>query len=462
MGLVNTVVPLEQLEEETVRLVPRDAEALAVRAADAEGELQRGRGRPRGPAAAGARRQPALLHDRGGRRRAATPTVRSARPTSRSSPAGPEIAMSLASARPVRVASRCASGRWPRGRARCRRRSPRCWSGTALAGSEGDFRPLAFCAALVGSVFIQIGTNLSNDYSDARRGADTEERLGPGAGHRRRARAAAQGAGRDLARVRRSRSRAGAYLIALVGWELLAIGAASILAGVLYTGGPRPYGYEGLGELFVFGFFGIVAVVGSYYVQTEELTRAGVRAGRPGRPAGRRDPDGQQHPRHRHRPARGQAHAGRAARPRPGPAAVRATVTLPFAIVGGRWLRSRRGRELLLAAARGAARAAARAHGRHAHRRALAERARWRARGAAGAVLGAALRGPAAFMTWAGARIEALEVVPYALPFREPYVTARGRLERRELAARAAPCRRGSRGSARRRRSRCAAGRPWR
>ena len=65
----------------------------------------------------------------------------------------------------------------------------------------------------------------------------------------------------------------GAYLIALVGWELLAIGAASILAGVLYTGGPRPYGYEGLGELFVFLFFGVVAVVGSYYVQTEELTR---------------------------------------------------------------------------------------------------------------------------------------------------------------------------------------------
>ena len=73
---------------------------------------------------------------------------------------------------------------------------------------------------------------------------------------------------------------AGAYLIALVGWELLAIGAASILAGVLYTGGPRPYGYEGLGELFVFLFFGVVAVVGSYYVQTEELRWAGVRARR--------------------------------------------------------------------------------------------------------------------------------------------------------------------------------------
>jgi 1,4-dihydroxy-2-naphthoate octaprenyltransferase len=61
------------------------------------------------------------------------------------------------------------------------------------------------------------------------------------------------------------------YLIVLAGWVLLAVGAASILAGVLYTGGPRPYGYEGLGELFVFLFFGVVAVVGSYYVQTEDL-----------------------------------------------------------------------------------------------------------------------------------------------------------------------------------------------
>ena len=142
--------------------------------------------------------------------------------------------------------------------------------GTALAGSQGTFRPLAFAAALVGSVFIQVGTNLSNDYSDARRGADTEERLGP-------VRVTAGG----LVPPRKVlvatwlafgvAVAAGAYLTALVGWELLAIGAASILAGVLYTGGPKPYGYEGLGELFVFGFFGIVAVVGSYYVQVEEL-----------------------------------------------------------------------------------------------------------------------------------------------------------------------------------------------
>jgi 1,4-dihydroxy-2-naphthoate octaprenyltransferase len=64
---------------------------------------------------------------------------------------------------------------------------------------------------------------------------------------------------------------AGAYLVVVAGWQLLLVGAASILAGVLYTGGPRPYGYEGLGEVFVFLFFGIVAVVGSYFVQVKHL-----------------------------------------------------------------------------------------------------------------------------------------------------------------------------------------------
>ncbi len=142
--------------------------------------------------------------------------------------------------------------------------------GTALAASEGVFRPLVLVAALVGSVFIQVGTNLSNDYSDARRGADTEDRLGP-----------LRVTGGGLMPPRRVlvgtyvafgvAVAAGAYLIAVAGWELLLVGAASILAGVLYTGGPRPYGYEGLGELFVFLFFGVVAVVGSYFAQTERL-----------------------------------------------------------------------------------------------------------------------------------------------------------------------------------------------
>jgi 1,4-dihydroxy-2-naphthoate octaprenyltransferase len=143
--------------------------------------------------------------------------------------------------------------------------------GTALAATEGTFKPLTFAAAMVGALFIQVGTNLSNDYSDARRGADTEDRLGP-------VRVTAGG----LVPPRQvlvatylafgAAVLAGAYLIATAGWELLLVGAASILAGVLYTGGPRPYGYEGLGEMFVFLFFGVVAVAGSYFAQVERLT----------------------------------------------------------------------------------------------------------------------------------------------------------------------------------------------
>jgi 1,4-dihydroxy-2-naphthoate octaprenyltransferase len=142
--------------------------------------------------------------------------------------------------------------------------------GTALAGTEDRFRVGAFIAALLGAIFIQVGTNLSNDYSDARRGADTEDRLGP-------VRVTAGG----LVPPRQVLIATyvtfglavlcGAYLVYVAGPLLLAIGAASILAGVLYTGGPRPYGYEGLGEVFVFLFFGIVAVAGSYFVQQERL-----------------------------------------------------------------------------------------------------------------------------------------------------------------------------------------------
>jgi 1,4-dihydroxy-2-naphthoate octaprenyltransferase len=142
--------------------------------------------------------------------------------------------------------------------------------GTALAATEGTFDGLVFAAAMIGALFIQVGTNLSNDYSDARRGADAEDRLGP-------VRVTAGG----LVPPRQVLIAtyvafgvavlAGVYLIAVAGWELLAIGVASILAGVLYTGGPRPYGYEGLGEVFVFLFFGVVAVAGSYFAQVEQL-----------------------------------------------------------------------------------------------------------------------------------------------------------------------------------------------
>jgi 1,4-dihydroxy-2-naphthoate octaprenyltransferase len=142
--------------------------------------------------------------------------------------------------------------------------------GTSLALGDGAFHPLAFVAALLGAILIQVGTNLSNDYSDARRGADTEDRLGP-------VRVTAGGLvppSQVLVATYVTFGLAvacGAYLIAVAGWELLAVGAASILAGVLYTGGPRPYGYEGLGELFVFLFFGVVAVAGSYFVQVQKL-----------------------------------------------------------------------------------------------------------------------------------------------------------------------------------------------
>lgn len=143
--------------------------------------------------------------------------------------------------------------------------------GTALAGYLHIFHPLRFVAALLGSVFIQIGANLSNDYSDAHRGADTEDRLGP-------VRVTAGG----LVPPRQVLIATyvtfglavlcGAYLIAVAGWQLLLIGVASIVAGVLYTGGPRPYGYEGLGEVFVFLFFGVAAVAGSYFAQVRDFS----------------------------------------------------------------------------------------------------------------------------------------------------------------------------------------------
>jgi 1,4-dihydroxy-2-naphthoate octaprenyltransferase len=141
--------------------------------------------------------------------------------------------------------------------------------GTALAYTLDDvFRPGAFVAAMLGSILIQVGTNLSNDYSDARRGADADDRLGP-------VRVTAGGLVPPKQVLMATyvtfglAALCGVYLVAVSGIELLFVGIASIAAGVLYTGGPRPYGYEGLGELFVFLFFGIVAVAGSTFAQTE-------------------------------------------------------------------------------------------------------------------------------------------------------------------------------------------------
>jgi 1,4-dihydroxy-2-naphthoate polyprenyltransferase len=141
----------------------------------------------------------------------------------------------------------------------------------AAVESQGDLpRAGAFIAALIGSIFIQIGTNLANDYSDAKRGADTVDRLGP-------VRVTSAG----LVTPQRVLTATwiafgvavlcGIYLTVVAGLVILLIGVLSIAAGVLYTGGPRPYGYAGFGEVFVFLFFGLVAVNGSYYVQVERL-----------------------------------------------------------------------------------------------------------------------------------------------------------------------------------------------
>ena len=291
-------------------LVPRDARAVAVRAAPAEGQLQR-RPRTGSPASSSSPTTPTSSSTRARRpRRAARPTRRSGSRTSASSRSRP---VSHLQALARRGAAAHAAGR---GRARARGHRAGAAPRTCSSRSR-------FAAALVGSIFIQIGTNLANDYSDARRGADTEDRLGPvrvtagGLMPPRRVLIGTWVAFGDRRGGRRLPGRGGG------------LGAARgrrrcrSLAGVLYTGGPRPYGYEGLGELFVFLFFGVVAVVGSYFVQTEDLRWEAFALGVPVGPAGGRDPRGQQRARRRDRPPRGQADARGAARARARRRAVR-------------------------------------------------------------------------------------------------------------------------------------------
>ena len=141
--------------------------------------------------------------------------------------------------------------------------------GTAVAASIGAFRPLAALLALFSSLFIQIGTNLANDYSDFKRGADAE-RVGP--------QRVTQSGLVQPAAVKRAALAAfgvamllGLALATLAGWPIVAIGIASIAAGWLYTGGPWPLGYHGLGDLFVFLFFGLVATCGTVYAQALEV-----------------------------------------------------------------------------------------------------------------------------------------------------------------------------------------------
>lgn len=142
--------------------------------------------------------------------------------------------------------------------------------GTALAFADGRGHATAAVVALVGALLIQIGTNLANDHFDFVKGADTAERLGP-------VRVTQQGL--IAPKTVLSTSLAcfllavivGMYLVARVGWPILAVGLVSVLAGYAYTGGPFPLAYNGLGDLFVGVFFGLVAVGGTYYVQAEVL-----------------------------------------------------------------------------------------------------------------------------------------------------------------------------------------------
>ncbi|HEX9603636.1 MAG TPA: 1,4-dihydroxy-2-naphthoate polyprenyltransferase, partial [Myxococcales bacterium] len=145
--------------------------------------------------------------------------------------------------------------------------------GMAVAAAYGGFRPLPALAALLTAMCIQIGTNFANDFHDFQRGADTHERVGPqrvtqsGLVAPRTVRAAALGTF-GVALV------IGIYLAVVGGWPILITGLASIAAGWAYTGGPWPFGYHGLGDLFVFVFFGLVATAGTTYVQLHAVPPA--------------------------------------------------------------------------------------------------------------------------------------------------------------------------------------------
>ncbi len=138
--------------------------------------------------------------------------------------------------------------------------------GAAIAWSAGSFRAGPALAALWGAVFIQIGTNLANDVFDYEKGADTEARLGPTRVTQAGLLTPRQVYGGMIASFALAMA-AGSYLVAVAGWPIVAIGLVSIASGIAYTGGPYPLGYNGLGDIFVFLFFGFVAVGGTVFVQ---------------------------------------------------------------------------------------------------------------------------------------------------------------------------------------------------
>ena len=143
--------------------------------------------------------------------------------------------------------------------------------GTSVAINEGVYHPGPALAALLGALLLQIGSNLANDVFDYKKGADTTKRLGP----MRVTQAGLLTPTQVLVgmwTVFGLAALIGLYLIWVGGWPVVVIGLASIAAAVAYTGGPFPLGYHGLGDLFVFIFFGLVAVCGSYYVQAGTIS----------------------------------------------------------------------------------------------------------------------------------------------------------------------------------------------
>ncbi len=147
--------------------------------------------------------------------------------------------------------------------------------GVGIAAADGVFAPLPAFAALVGALLIQVGTNFANDYYDAIKGTDTEDREGF-------TRVTAGGLLAPSA-VKRAMILTyllailvGVYLVAIGGLPIIIVGLSGIAAGILYTGGPYPYGYYGLGDLFVFLYFGLAAVAGTYYVQAVDTLAVGL------------------------------------------------------------------------------------------------------------------------------------------------------------------------------------------
>jgi 1,4-dihydroxy-2-naphthoate octaprenyltransferase len=142
--------------------------------------------------------------------------------------------------------------------------------GSACAHATGGFSAGPAAASLLGAMLLQIGANFANDVFDYEKGADTEARLGP----LRAVQAGLVTPGgmkRGMWIVFGLAFIVGTYLASVAGWPVIAIGVAAIAAAIAYTGGPYPLGYHGLGDVFVMGFFGFVAVAGTAFVQTKTV-----------------------------------------------------------------------------------------------------------------------------------------------------------------------------------------------